>query len=246
MPLLLLNNFSATIDIIALVILLAYALYGLIRGFAKTFFSVFGTLLGVLLAILIAPSVVSFLQGEYQLVDTLSENFGGVVQGLLSEDVFETPLALASQENLGGIAGLVAKVVLFLKTSDNVSPNATIGQAVSSIFAYYAVLIISVIALFIILKLIFFVIAEIVKQGYKNKAVASFDRLLGLALGIINGIFNIELFLLIISVLPFPFFQQITLAINGSVLTKFLQEINLYQAIMTNVVYKNIINVILL
>ena len=246
MNLLLLNNFSATIDIVALVILLAYALYGLIRGFAKTFFSVFGTLLGVLIAILIAPSVVGFLQEKYMVVDTMTGSFGGVVQGLLTQELIETPLSLASQDNLGGIASLVAKIVLMFKNQEGVSPDATIGEAVASIFSYYFVLILCVIGLFIILKLIFFVLTEMVKKAYVSKLVASLDRVLGLALGVFNGIFHMELIIMIISLLPIPFCQQITLAINDTIFVKFMQDINLYQIIMTEFVYKNILRVVLL
>ncbi len=245
MQILLLSSFSATIDIVALCLFTAYALYGLIRGFTKTFFSVFGTIIGLVLAILIAPSVVTFLQNNHSLLDTMSNSFGGVVQGLLPKGLINTPLMEASQENLNGVATIIANAVLFLKGNASVSPEATIGEAVASIFAYYVLLIICIIGLFIILKIIFFIIGEIVKKAYANKVVASVDRLLGLALGVINGIFNLGIILLIISIIPIPFFQQITLSISDTVFTKFVQNINIYQLILNAIVNNNIIGTIL-
>lgn len=245
MQLLLTSNLCTTIDIVALILIVAYALYGAIRGFAKTFFSVFGTIIGLSIAILIAPSVVAFLQSKYGFVDSMSNNFSGVAESVIGKDLASLPLSLATSENLKGIAGFIANIVLSLKNNSNVSPDATIGQAVASIFGYYVLLVICVILLFIILKVIFFIISEIVKKAYANKFIASFDRTLGFALGIINGIFNIEIILMVISILPIPILQQITASISGTTLTKFIQNINLYQIIMINIVNNNIIDVIL-
>lgn len=239
------SSLSATIDIVALAILLVYALYGLIRGFTKTFFSTFGSIIGLIIAILLAPSVVAFLQGKFSLVDNMAQSFGGVVQNLLSKTLIKMPLAEATQENLKGIAGFIANVVLSLKGNATVSPDATIGEAVASIFAYYVLLIICVIALFVVLKIIFFIVGEIVKKAYKNKTVASTDRILGFVLGLFNGIFNLDLLLLIICTLPIPLFQQISVAINSTVFTKFVQNINLYQLIVNNVFNADIIGSIL-
>ena len=245
MHLLLLNNVSAIIDIVALVLLGIFALYGLIKGFTKTFFSVFGSLIGLSIAILLAPSVVNFLQNKYSFVDSMSVNFNGIASGFLPKDIYNAPLSLATPETLSTLAGFIANIVLSLKNNPNVSPDATIGQAVCSILGYYAVLIVCVIALYIVLRIVFFLIGEIVKKSYQNKLVASLDRLLGFALGIVNGIFNIEIIILALSIIPIPIFQEIVANINGTVFTKFIQDINLYQIIFQNIINNNIINVIL-
>ncbi len=245
MQLLLLNNLCATIDLVALALLIMFALCGFIRGFTKTFFSVFGTIIGVMLAFLIAPSVVGFLQSRFSALDTLQDSLNGFARQMLGNNLANTPLANATQESLKGIAGFIANIVLSLKNNANVSSDATIGEAVSSIFAYYVLLLICAIVLFIILKIVFFIISEIVKKAYKNKLIASLDRTLGFALGVINGVFNIELIILVISILPVPIFQEITIAINGTVFTNFIQNINLYQVIFNNIINFDIISSII-
>ena len=242
MQLLLLNNFSATIDIVALAILIIYALYGLIRGFTKTFFSVFGSIIGVALALLITPSVISFLQSKFSVLDGFRKSFYGVSKKMLGSELYSTPLALATKESLSGVAGFIANAVLSLKNNSNISANSTIGQALATTFAYYVLLIICGIIVFIILKCIFYLIAEIVKKAYKNKAFATFDRSLGLALGFINGIFTLEMLILLVGILPIPFCQQIIININGTTLTKFIQNINLYQLIVDKVINSNILS----
>ncbi len=245
MQVLLLANISAIIDIVALVLLLIFALYGLIRGFTKTFFSIFGTIIGITISLLIAPSVVSFIQNKFSALDSMRGTFSGVAEQVLGKELSSAPLSFATQENLKGIAGLIANLVLSLKDNASVSADATIGEAVSTIFAYYVLLLICAVVLFIVFKIIFFLLGEIVKKAYKNKIVASADRLLGIVLGVINGIFNIELIILLISILPIPFFQQITVAISETTFTNFLQSINIYRLIFDSVINNSIINLII-
>lgn len=245
MQLLLSNNLCATIDMVALALLIIFALYGLIRGFTKTFFSVFGTIIGVMLAFLIAPSVVEFLQNKFFALETLQDSFNGFAKQILGNNLANTPLANATQENLKGIAGFIANIVLSLKNNAKVSTDATIGEAVASIFAYYALLLICAVVLLIILKIAFFIISEVVKKAYKNKLIASLDRTLGFALGAINGIFNIELIILVIGILPIPILQEISVAIDSTVFTNFIQNINLYQVIFNNIINFNIIGSII-
>ncbi len=245
MQLLLLNNFSATIDVVALVLLLIYALFGLTKGFTKTFFSVFGSMLGVIIAMLIAPSVINFLQNKHSIIDSFRKSFYSISQSLLGKELFSTPLALATKENLSGIAGFIANAVLSLKNNANVSADATVGEAVATIFAYYALLLICIIVLFIILKIIFRLLGEIVKKAYKNKAIATADRLLGLALGVVNGIFNLEIIIMLIGILPIPLFQEITASINSTILVKFIQDINLFQLLFNNIINRNMLGKLL-
>lgn len=245
MQVLLLANLSAIIDTVALVLLLIFALYGLIRGFTKTFFSIFGTIIGIMLSFLIAPSVVGFLQNKFSALDSMSGTFSGVAEQILGKELASAPLSFATKDNLRGIAGLIANLVLSLKNNANVSADATIGEAVSTIFGYYVLLLICAIVLFIVFKIIFFLLGEIVKKAYKNKIIASVDRILGVVLGVINGIFNIELIIMVISILPIPFFQQITVAINETAFTSFLQNINIYQLIFNNDINNSIINLII-
>ena len=74
MDLLLTTNLSATVDIVALIFVGVFALWGLIRGFTKTFFSAFGTMLSLLFAVLLCSTVANFLQEKFALVTTISES----------------------------------------------------------------------------------------------------------------------------------------------------------------------------
>ena len=70
---LLLNNYSAMADIVALAFIALFALFGFIRGFTKTFFSIFGTIIAIVLAVLLAPLLTEFLQNSFSLINTVSD-----------------------------------------------------------------------------------------------------------------------------------------------------------------------------
>ena len=239
------SGFSATIDIIALIFILMFALYGAIKGFTKTFFSLFGTFIGLLLAVLLSPSVAKFMQTEHDLVNSLSGELSGVVSKFFGKDVLSMSISDANKGNLsmGGLSGYVASIILSLKPG-TYPPETTVADVLCPTFAYYIVLIISVVVLFIIFKLIFGVICAIIKDAHKNKKIARFDKTLGFFLGLVNGIINLELVIMIISIIPLGFFQNIYLNIQLSAITKFIEDINLFELIITSISQSNVIEVI--
>ena len=241
----LLSSVSATIDIIALIFILMFALYGAIKGFTKTFFSLFGTFFALLFAGLLSPSVVKFMQSEHNIVSNLSSELSGIVSRFFSKEVLSMKISQANSVNLGlaGLSGYVASIILSYKTG-SYPPDATVADVLCPTFAYYIVLILSVVVLFIIFKLIFSLICAIIKDAHKNKKVANFDKTLGFFLGLINGIINLELLIMIISIIPLGFFQDIYLNIQLSTFAKFFEDINLFQLIITGISKSNVIDVI--
>ena len=94
------SNFSATIDIIALIFILFFAIYGAIKGFTKTFFSLFGTFIALLLAVVLSPSVVEFMQKKHNVVNSLAKELSGVVSTLFDKKVLDMDISVATKDNL--------------------------------------------------------------------------------------------------------------------------------------------------
>ena len=97
---LLLSNLSATIDIIALALILILALFGLIQGFTKTFFSLFGTAIALLIAIILSPTVINFLQNNFNSVSHMSDNVYGLVNNIFGKELMQLKLSEATATNL--------------------------------------------------------------------------------------------------------------------------------------------------
>ena len=243
---LLLNNYSAMADIVALAFIALFALFGFIRGFTKTFFSIFGTIIAIVLAVLLAPLLTEFLQNSFSLINTVSDSISGVLTNIFGEELLNMNLGQASEEVLGktSLASFITSIVLQLRTDNTIPLDTTLNQIICPTFAYYVVLIISAIALFILIKIVFIIVKKLVKLAYACELVRNVDRLLGAILGAINGIFNLELIILVISIIPIALFQDIYAGIQASIFANFIEDINLYGLLLNALSSQNVIGAI--
>lgn len=228
------SNISAIVDIVALIFVGVFALWGAIRGFTKTFFATFGGILSLLFAVLLSPVVAKFLQDKFGFVESISSGLGGVLTSVFGDKVMNTTLNQASHEFLSGagLSGFLIDTILSLQTENTIPMDTTLNEIICPTFGYYVVVVICVIALYIIFKIIFYVLSEIVRNMHKYTIVAKLERWLGFALGLIDGIIKLELFIMVIAMIPIAICQDITLAIQSSVIAKFIQDINLFGLIM--------------
>lgn len=240
MNLLLTTNLSATVDIVALIFVGVFALWGLIRGFTKTFFSAFGTMLSLLFAVLLCSTVANFLQEKFALVTTISESVSVALSDAFGAELMNATLRDVSAGYLenAGLNGLLVELILSMQTE--LPLDTTLNMIICPTVSYYIVLIISVIALFIIFKIIFFLIGEIVKKLYKNRTIATFDKFFGFALGLLHGIISLELIIMAISVIPIPILQDVYSAIQVSTFANFIEDINLFNLIINAVIKSDV------
>ncbi len=227
------SNISAIVDIVALVFVVVYAIFGIIKGFTKTFFAMFGTFLGLILAAALAPFMARFIESKLAWISALTESLSGVLDNFFSRDLSTMLVSSANEQTLEkmGLGGFLIKTVLSAKTSAEIPADSTVMDVIYPTFAYYIVVIISLIALFIIIKLIFFIIGEIVKKHYTNKKIKALDRVLGFVIGIFHGIIVVEMIIMIISIIPVGFFQNVYTGVQLSTFASFLEKINLFRLI---------------
>lgn len=241
---LLASNGSAIVNVAALVFVLGFALYGLIRGFAKTFISMFGTLLAILFAILLCSTVANFLESKFSFVSSLANSLTGTVSNIFGDKAMEIPLKYATKETMqsAGVNGLLINLVLSIKANGTYPPNTTLGQALCPTFAYYIILIISAIGLFIVFKLIFIVIGNIIRKSYEIKIVEKIDRTLGFILGLISGIIYFETIVMLIGAIPLNATQNLYVLIESSTIAHAICAINPYDSIFSLISINNISN----
>lgn len=227
------SNISAIVDIVALVFVVVYAIFGIVKGFTKTFFAMFGTFLGLIIAAALAPFMARFIESKLGWISALTESLSGVLDNFFSRDLSTMLVSSANEQTLEkmGLGGFLIKTVLSAKTSAEIPADSTVMDVIYPTFAYYIVVIISLIALFIIIKLIFFIIGEIVKKHYTNKKIKVLDRVLGFVIGIFHGIIVVEMIIMIISIIPVGFFQNVYTGVQLSTFASFLEKINLFRLI---------------
>ncbi len=232
---LLLTNYGAIIDVVALVIVFGFALVGLKKGFVKSLISTFGTVLSLLFAVLLCTRVADVLESKFSFVSKLSNSIANFLDRLVGEDIMNTPLSHASDDIFGsaGIGGIIASVILSVKNDTSIPLNTSIRDVLAPTFSYYVIIAISVVILYILFKIALFLIGEIIKRNlYKINSVAKTDKLLGFIFGLISGIVYIEFFILIISILPLGFCQNLYVQIHATTFTAFIEKINLYSKLI--------------
>lgn len=244
--LLLISKTGAIIDVVALLIIIISIFFGAKNGFVKTFFSVFGGLLSLLFAVLLCSSVAKFAESEFGAVTSVAEWIEGGLRKIFGEALMDTTLSEANETGLAeaGVATWLLKIILSMKGSSEIPVDTTLNQIISPVFAYYIVAILCVIILYIIFRLIFFLVGEIVLRLHTITMIRITDGALGAILGIIRGIVIIDIILMIISVLPIGFFQSIAVEVDSTILTSFLSSCNIFGYIINTLLTGNLNDII--
>ena len=241
------SSISLITNLIIIGILVSMGFLGAKRGFVKSFFAIFGSILSVLFAVLLCTTVADFLESKYSLVTSLSNSVSGVLSGIFGGELMNTPLESTSETALSkaNLASWIIKIILSVKLDGAIPPETTISQIISPVFGYYIACIISVIGLFILFKIAFFIVGEIVKDMHKIKIVGMLDVTLGAVLGIVEAIVFLQVLFMIIKVIPLGFFQTLTIYIESSAVANFIDQINLFSIIVKSITENNLIEVIL-
>lgn len=229
MNLLLVSWGSAIIDAVALILITLNFIIGLKRGFIKTFFSTFGAILSFLLAVLLCSTVANFLEKNYGTVSSVANWLSGGLTGIFGKGLMDTTLAEATKAdmNSGGVAGWIISLVLSLKGSADIPTDVTLSQVISPVLGFYIVCAISLLALYIIFRIIFFLVGELAQKLHKFRPTALVDKLLGALFGLIKGIVILDIIIIIINAIPLGFVQSIAYEIDKTVITSFISNTNL-------------------
>ena len=172
----------AWIDIAIIVIIVIYAIIGLSRGFMKSLLNFFGTLATLALSILLAKPVSNLLNNWFGLTDKLGEFMSG-------------PLAPYCVSSSGGaidnffmdkFASLLMGSNYWQDFEGGVSSDAFISAFSNSVGSVLCV-IISVVALYIIIRIVLALLGKLFKFLTRNRAIGGIDRFFGLLLGLVQG-----------------------------------------------------------
>ncbi len=230
---LLISALGAVVDIVALTILVSLTVLGAVKGFTKTFISVFGILISLILSALLCSTMALFMESKFSMITSISNGLTGILNGIFGDELMNVPLSTANEELLNGnIALWLTSIILSAKNNPNISQTATLNQIVSPVFAYYVTVIISFVILYILFRIILFLVGELVKKAHKIVLVKKVDCTLGALLGFIRAFVIIGLSVAIIKILPIGFVQDFVIVIDNTILTKFCSTINIGSVII--------------
>ena len=237
------TNLGAIIDSVALIVILVFAVVGVVQGLTKSFVSSFGGIISIILAGLLCSSMAKFLESQHGLITNFANKLSTVTKGIFG-DIVDVQIGEAN-ENLLSEAGIALWLIKFIfSVKGDLPPTTTINTIICPIFAYYVTAIICLIVLYILFRLFFILLSKVISDLYVFKLVEATDRVLGLALGIFKGILVVQLVLLLINALPINFFQQISLSLNNAPFANFINNINIFDLIIKLLSKGNITEII--
>lgn len=245
--LLLYSTSGAILEVLALLIFVVSIIIGAKKGFIKSLISTFGTLLSLIFAVLLCSSVAKVLENKFLLVTKISSKLTGVLSGIFGEELMTTPLSLATEDVLSeqfNLSLFLIRIIMSLKNTD-ISPDTTLSSIICPVFGFYIVCIISILLLFIIFKIIFFLIGEIVKKLHSNKVIGATDITLGIVFGAIKGIISINFALMILNFIPLGFIQNFVGGINTTIFAKFINKIDVVSLLLKGMANVNVTDIII-
>ncbi len=229
-------------DIALIVIVGLFFIVGFIKGFTKSMLTFFGTLASLLLAFLLCKKFVAFLDNSFGLLDKCSALFKnwlpkmGEYMNYPVTDKASLDTALSKAGIPSFLRKAVNNLILPLIESDSLAEGTTLADTLAPLFGYYMLTVISFVALFIIGKLVFFILNAFLQKAIAFKPLKAADKLLGGALGLVKAALTVYVLLLIISILPGKLIAPVQRDIDKSTAVKYLSDTNLIGNIINKVI----------
>lgn len=226
--LLLATTGGAIVDLVALILTIIIVILGIKNGFLKTFLTTFGSLISFILAALLCSVVATFLEKNIGMISAISKWLSGLLSDWFGAELMDTTIEQASQGGLqsGGLSTWLITLVLNLQGSASIPTDTTLNQVLSPVLGYYISCALSFLVLYILFRIIFYIVSDLTKALHKIKLVGFIDRLLGAILGFIQTVLLIDIIIIVLNAIPFPFMSVVTQAISEAVYTSFINKIN--------------------
>jgi uncharacterized membrane protein required for colicin V production len=224
-------------DIAILVIMLGFVIFGMAKGFTNVFLKAFAKIASLVVAVALCSKLVEFLDKNFNLISSLSNVFAGVLPKIFGNDLMSYTLEQINSNpelvSASGMSALIVKMVLNIVGDSGINTTISLGEILAPTIAYYVGLALCFLILYILVRFVFFIIAKTIQKLFKIKLFGFIDKLLGGAIGFIEGIIFVSIVTFVISVIPLPFAVTATSAISMSKVGVFVNSINVIELLLS-------------
>lgn len=220
-------------DIACLAVVVIFAIINLSKGFFKQIFRVICGIGSLVLAYVFCDELVNFLDVKFSATAFFSSKIltlFGEKASLLQEITVEN-ISIAITEM--GLPQFIADFAVQMLSKASIDLYSNIGEYLSSILAHFIVSGIAYIGLFLVLKLVFFIVSKIIEQLVKLPVLRGLDTFLGLLLGVIKSVIFLFIAIYLIDVLPLTFLEPVKIALGDSMIGAYIQNNNLFADVIT-------------
>lgn len=211
------------VDIVVALFILVFVIVCTKKGFITCFFGFISTIVALAAAVMLAKAAVEMtgglfgLQGYFE--TTFTESFSNL-NGFnvpIDQDADLAEL-LATQDMSAILANLIAQNWVDVAIPE----GSTLGMLAGQTVAQYATVLISGIALFLIIKIVFAILKKMFNFAAKKiSLIGALNRLLGAAVGLVEAVLILSLVVAILAMFP-----SMMAFLNGSVILSTLYNSN--------------------
>ncbi|MBQ7923885.1 MAG: CvpA family protein [Clostridia bacterium] len=192
-----------TVDILAVVVIIGFAALAAKRGFVDCIFSLITTVAAFLVAILLMKSVLRWTDGLFGLQELLENGCAAALGKIkaLNVDVSNEGLqAMLEEQN---IPAFLANFVVESVGDSEIPAGTTLATVIGGPLGRFITSLIAFFVLFTVAKLLLLLIKKLVSSFVNSMPViSSANRLLGFAVGLVQGVLVISAVVAVLSVIP--------------------------------------------
>ena len=233
----LLSNGALIADLLIILLLAVFLLLGIIKGFASIFVSFIAKIIIAIISIMLGGVIVRLLENSFSIVTNLGNSMAEPLTGFFGADMMN--LTLESFRNgeysvvSGGIAALFLGVIVNNLIGESVSATLTLGAIVPKTLAYYIILIISAIVLYIIFRIILSLFKKFLTSlTQKITVVRWVDKLLGAVLYSIVGYLVVCFVVYLLEFIPLEFMTSVMDSVKTSSIGSIVYNNNLVAVLL--------------
>ncbi len=200
-----LNGTWATwvVDILALGVLVAYAIIAAKKGFIDVVLGLITTILSLLIAMLLMKSVLRWTNGLFGLQGVLEGACSGALGKInaLNVDVSNEGLqAMLEEQN---IPTFLARYVIESVGDSTIPAGTTLAMVIGAPMGKFIVSLITFFVLFILVKLLLILLKTLLSAIInKIPVVGTLNRILGAVVGVIQGLLLLSAIIAVLSLIP--------------------------------------------
>lgn len=207
-----LHTIGIGIDIFIVASLIIYGIVGIKKGLFRSLIGLFTWSVCLIVALFLAKYVAVWING----IHNFSADIGTkIADGLNNSNEFflRTINSFSSREEIiesipNGTNFLLKQLmkIIFTKSEINMESDAQIGTIVGSGLGFVCMIIISAILIFIVLKLVLFILGKIFDKLSKVAVIGGLNKILGFVFGLLRAcvsIISFNMLLIGLSMVPF-------------------------------------------
>lgn len=215
------------LDLAVIIVLVVFGFIGFSRGLVRSLISLLGTFVCFLIALFLSKYVVNALEQSFGVLSFFSDLYydGFFKISVLNIDISAEGAAEALQQ--ANIPAFLAASVLS-GFAQGAAPGTTLAVALSQSFASFTVSVISVILIFLLLRVLVAILEHISKATVERIPIVSgVNRIFGFLFGVVQGAFFLYAVLLVLSLFHF---EDVVTFVNESGLFAWMYNQNLLAA----------------